>query len=198
MSSLPRCGWCQGDALYEAYHDIEWGVPVVEDQTLFEFLILETFQAGLSWITILRKRENFRQAFDDFDFDKIALYGERKVSELMDNKGIIRHELKIKAAINNAQQFIKIQNEYGSFGSYIWAFVEGSPLQNKVKNYKTAPATTSHSDRLSKDLKQRGFKFTGSTVMYAYMQATGLVNDHEQHCFRYKEVKEMGKNLKID
>ncbi|PZD77754.1 DNA-3-methyladenine glycosylase I [Mesonia sp. K7] len=183
-----RCGWCEGDALYEAYHDTEWGVPVYDDATLFEFLILEIFQAGLSWITILRKRENFRQAFDDFDYHKIAQYDEDKVQELLQNEGIIRNQLKIRASITNAQAFIQLQKEFGSFSKYIWSFVKGKPIKNKVKNYKEAPATTAISDQLSKDLKKRGFKFVGSTVIYAHMQATGMVNDHEISCFRYNEV----------
>ncbi len=183
-----RCGWCEGDQLYETYHDTEWGVPVYDDATLFEFLLLETFQAGLSWITILRKRENFRLAFDDFDYQKIANYNQYKLDSLMLDAGIIRNKLKIQLAVTNAQAFIKIQKEFGSFSKYIWAFVDGKPLQNKVINYKTAPPTTEISDALSKDLKKRGFKFVGSTVVYAHMQATGMVNDHEVDCFRYHEV----------
>lgn len=184
MNDLTRCGWCEGDALYEAYHDNEWGVPVRDDATLFEFLILETFQAGLSWITILRKRENFKDAFDDFDYKKIAEYTEDKIQELLLNAGIIRNKLKVRAAITNAQAFLKIQNEFGSFSNYIWKFVENKPIQNTVENYKKAPATSEISDLLSKDLKKRGFKFVGSTVMYAYMQAVGMVNDHEENCYR--------------
>lgn len=183
-----RCGWCQGDPLYESYHDTEWGVPVRDDDTLFEFLLLETFQAGLSWITILRKRENFRLAFDDFDYQKIAHYDQHKVDSLVLDAGIVRNKLKIQSAVTNAQAFIKIQKEFGSFSKYIWAFVKGKPIQNKVINYKTAPPTTDISDALSKDLKKRGFKFVGSTVVYAHMQATGMVNDHEIDCFRYREV----------
>ena len=187
-----RCGWCVGDPLYEAYHDQEWGVPVYDDQTIFEFLILETFQAGLSWITILRKRENFREALDDFDYKKIARYSEAKLEALLQNPGIIRNKLKVKATVSNAQAFIKIQEEFGSFSKYIWSFVNHKPVQNSVKIYKEAPATTAISDALSKDLKKRGFKFTGSTVVYAHMQATGMVNDHEMDCFRYAEVKSLG------
>ncbi|MEC8682669.1 MAG: DNA-3-methyladenine glycosylase I, partial [Bacteroidota bacterium] len=183
-----RCGWCVGDPLYEAYHDQEWGVPVYDDQTIFEFLILETFQAGLSWITILRKRENFREALDAFDYKKIAAYSDAKLEELLQNPGIIRNKLKVKATVSNAQAFIKIQQEFGSFSKYIGGFVNPKPIQNSVKNYKEAPATTAISDALSKDLKRRGFKFTGSTVVYAHMQATGMVNDHEVNCFRYAEV----------
>jgi DNA-3-methyladenine glycosylase I len=183
-----RCKWCLGDPLYEAYHDQEWGVPVYDDATLFEFLILETFQAGLSWITILRKRENFRVAFDNFDYKKIALYQEDKFDALMQDAGIIRNKLKIKATISNAQAFMQIQKEYGSFSTYIWAYVDGKPIKNTRKNIKDLPATTQISDDLSKDLKKRGFKFVGSTVVYAHMQATGMVNDHEMGCFRYHQV----------
>lgn len=182
-----RCGWCLGDPIYEAYHDTEWGVPVKNDDTLFEFLILETFQAGLSWITILRKRENFRKAFDNFDYKKIATYNQKKMDSLLGDAGIIRNKLKIKATISNAQAFMDIQKEFGSFSNYIWAFTDGKPIKNKVKNYKEVPPTTALSDAISKDLKKRGFKFVGSTVIYAHMQATGMVNDHEVTCFRYEE-----------
>ena len=188
-----KCGWCLGDPLYEAYHDSEWGVPVYDDATIFEFLILETFQAGLSWITILRKRENFREALDDFDYKKIANYDAKKLASLLENPGIIRNKLKVNATVTNAQAFIKIQEEFGSFSEYIWSFVNHEPIQNAVKIYKEAPATTAISDALSKDLKKRGFKFTGSTVVYAHMQATGMVNDHEVDCFRYAEVKALSK-----
>jgi len=187
-----RCGWCVGDKLYEAYHDTEWGVPVYDDARLFEFLILETFQAGLSWITILRKRENFREALDDFDYKKIAAYSESKLEQLLNNPGIVRNKLKVNATVSNAKAFMKIQEEFGSFSKYIWSFVDHKPVQNSVAYYKEAPATTAISDGLSKDLKKRGFKFTGSTVVYAHMQATGMVNDHEVNCFRYAEVKALG------
>lgn len=183
-----RCGWCVGDDLYEAYHDEEWGVPVKEDDILFEFLILETFQAGLSWITILRKRENFRKAFDSFDYKKIATYDQKKIDSLLQDAGIIRNRLKIKATVTNAQAFIKVQKEFGNFSSYIWGFVDGKPIKNSIENHREAPARTELSDALSKDLKKRGFKFVGSTVVYAHMQATGMVNDHEISCFRYNEV----------
>lgn len=183
-----RCGWCVGDPLYEAYHDQEWGVPVFDDATLFEFLILETFQAGLSWITILRKRENFREAFDAFDYKKIASYKQEKVDALLQDAGIIRNKSKIHATITNAQAFMKIQEVFGSFSNYIWDFVDGKPIKNKLKDYKEAPATTALSDRISKDLKKRGFKFVGPTVIYAHMQATGMVNDHEVGCFRYDDL----------
>ena len=183
-----RCGWCKGDALYETYHDQEWGVPVRDDDKLFEFLILETFQAGLSWITILRKRENFKKAFDQFNYHKIATYGEDKIQELLQDEGIIRNKLKVRATVTNAQEFIKIQKEFGSFSDYIWAYVNHKPIKNKVTNYKDAPGNTPLPDTISKDLKKRGFKFVGSTVIYAHMQATGMVNDHELNCFRYHEV----------
>ncbi len=183
-----KCGWCLGDPLYEAYHDEEWGVPVHDDDTLFEFLILETFQAGLSWITILRKRENFRKAFDDFNYRRIAQYGPDKIEELLRDAGIIRNRLKVLATVSNARAFMDVQREYGSFSKYIWAFVNGKPIVNKVVDYRNAPAKTEVSDSISKDLKKRGFKFVGSTVVYAHMQATGMVNDHEISCFRYEQV----------
>lgn len=186
-----RCGWCLGDPLYEAYHDTEWGVPVYDDALLFEFLTLETFQAGLSWITVLRKRENFRLAFDHFDYLKIARYTDAKLEKLMQDPGIIRNSLKIKAAVTNAKAFIKIQEEFGSFSNYIWGFTGGKPIQNQLEYYKNAPANTPLSDQISKDLKKRGFKFVGTTVVYAHMQATGMVNDHEINCFRYNEVKKL-------
>ena len=183
-----RCSWCGDDPLYVEYHDKEWGVPVYDDATLFEFLVLETFQAGLSWITILRKRENFRKAFDNFDYKKIAKYSEEKYEALLQDAGIIRNKLKIKATISNAQAFIQIQQEYGSFSKYIWDFTDGRPLKNKFVNMGDVPATTALSDSISKDLKKRGFKFVGSTVIYAHMQATGMVNDHTIDCFRYNQV----------
>lgn len=183
-----RCGWCKGDTLYEQYHDVEWGVPVKDDETLFEFLVLETFQAGLSWITILRKRENFRIAFDDFDYKKIAHYKQDKIDSLLQDVGIVRNKLKVHATITNAQSYMKIQEKFGSFSKYLWGFIDGKPIKNKVKNYKEAPPTTALSDAISKDLKKRGFKFVGSTVIYAKMQAVGMVNDHEVDCFRYNEV----------
>jgi len=183
-----RCPWCGTDSLYVEYHDTEWGVPVYDDKTLFEFLILESFQAGLSWLTVLRKRENFRKSFDDFDYNKIARYPESKIQELLQNEGIIRNKLKIRAAVTNAQAFIKVQQEFGSFSNYIWGYVGGKPIKNALKNLNEAPATTPLSDQLSKDLKKRGFKFMGSTVVYAHMQATGMVNDHLVDCFRYEQV----------
>ncbi len=183
-----RCAWCGEDPLYVAYHDNEWGVPVKDDDSLFEFLILETFQAGLSWITVLRKRENFRKAFDHFDYKKIAGYNQEKIDSLLQDAGIIRNKLKINATITNAQAFIKVQEEFGSFSNYIWGFTEGKPIKNTFKEMKDIPANTPLSDTISKDLKKRGFKFVGTTVIYAHMQATGMVNDHIMDCFRYEEV----------
>jgi len=183
-----RCPWCGKDPLYVEYHDTEWGVPVYDDAVLFEFLVLESFQAGLSWITILRKRENFRKAFDNFDYKKIAKYPESKIQELLQNEGIIRNKLKVRAAVTNAQEFMNVQKEYGSFSNYIWGFVEGKPIKNQLKSMSEAQATTPLSDIISKDLKRRGFKFMGSTVVYAHMQATGMVNDHLVDCFRYNRV----------
>ena len=184
MENKTRCKWCVGIDIYEKYHDEEWGLPVYEDQKLFEFLILETFQAGLSWITILRKRENFRLAFDNFDYRKIAEYSEDKIQELLLDSGIIRNKLKVRSAVSNAIAFMKIQDEFGSFSKYIWGFVDGKPIINTIKNMSEIKATTPISDILSKDLKKRGFKFVGSTVVYAHMQATGMVNDHVEDCFR--------------
>ncbi|WBV60773.1 DNA-3-methyladenine glycosylase I [Chryseobacterium camelliae] len=178
-----RCGWCEKDDLYRKYHDEEWGKPIYDDETIFEFLILESFQAGLSWYTILSKRENFRKAFDDFNYKKIAKYSDEKVEELMQNPGIIRNRLKVLATITNAQKFQEVQKEFGSFSNYIWGFVDGKPIDNTPQTLKDVPATTAISDALSKDLKKRGFKFMGSTVVYAHMQATGMVNDHVKGCF---------------
>lgn len=183
-----RCSWCGEDPLYRAYHDKEWGVPVFSDDQLFEFLVLETFQAGLSWITILRKRENFRAAFDGFDYQVISKYDKKKYEELLMDSGIVRNKLKIKATIGNAKAFIEVQKEYGTFSKYLWEFTNGEPICNQWQNLKQVPATTSTSDLISKDLKKKGFKFVGSTVVYAYMQAIGMVNDHVQECFRYQEV----------
>ena len=178
-----RCAWCEKDDLYRNYHDQEWGKPIYDDETIFEFLILESFQAGLSWYTILAKRENFRAAFDQFDYQKIAQYSEEKVEELIQNTGIIRNRLKILATINNAQKFMEVQKEFGSFSKYIWGFVNHEPIVNRPKTLKEVPATTEISDALAKDLKKRGFKFMGSTVVYAHMQATGMVNDHVEDCW---------------
>ena len=183
-----RCEWCGNDPLYMAYHDEEWGVPVYEDLRLFEFLLLETFQAGLSWITILRKRENFRKAFDAFDYVKIAAYDEKKYDALIVDQGIIRNKLKIRSAISNAQAFIKIQNEYGSFSDYLWDFVKHKPINNRRPDPGSVPANTDLSNTISKDLKKRGFKFVGTTVIYAFMQAVGMVNDHVEDCYRGKDL----------
>jgi DNA-3-methyladenine glycosylase I len=179
-----RCGWCLSSDLYKEYHDREWGTPVYDDATLFEFLILETFQAGLSWITILNKRENFRKAFDNFDYKKIALYSEDKIQALLLDVGIIRNKLKVRSAISNAQAFMNVQEEFGSFSKYIWAFTNGAPIINHPKTLKEVPATTPLSDTISTNLRKRGFKFVGSTVIYAYLQATGLVNDHVSDCWK--------------
>jgi DNA-3-methyladenine glycosylase I len=184
MQEKNRCRWCVGIEIYEKYHDEEWGVPVYDDQKLFEFLILETFQAGLSWITILKKRENFRFAFDQFDYLKVADYSEVKIQELMQNAGIIRNQLKIRAAVTNANSFIKIQEEFGSFSNYIWAFTDNKPIVNKPSSLKEVPSTSDISDKISKDLKKREFKFVGSTVIYAHMQATGMVDDHVADCWK--------------
>ena len=189
MDNKRRCAWCVGDPLYEAYHDTEWGVPLRDDErALFEFLTLETFQAGLSWITILRKREHFRAAFDNFDYQKIALYGQKKVDELLQNAGIIRNRRKIEATINNAKCFMEVQKNQGSFSQYIWRFVNNRPIQNSFETSDELPATTALAHRISTDLKKKGFRFVGPTVVYAHMQATGMVNDHETGCFRYKEI----------
>ena len=186
MEAKTRCGWCEKDDLYRNYHDNEWGKPVYDDATIFEFLILETFQAGLSWYTVLAKRENFRSAFDNFDLNKVAKYSDKKMAELTENSGIIRNKLKIKAPVTNAQAFIKVQEEFGSFSKYIWGFVDGKPIDNQPKTLSEVKATTPVSDALSKDMKKRGFKFVGSTVIYAHMQATGMVNDHVMNCFTRK------------
>jgi DNA-3-methyladenine glycosylase I len=182
-----RCDWAKND-LAIRYHDAEWGVPQHDDRVLFEFLILEGAQAGLSWDTILRKRENYRAAFDDFDFEKIALYDAQKCAALLENEGIIRNRLKIASAVQNAKAFLKVREECGSFDAYIWSFVDGKPIVNNWESFTQVPARTEISDRLSKDLKRRGFNFVGSTIMYAFMQACGLANDHLVSCFRYREV----------
>ncbi|RTY94002.1 DNA-3-methyladenine glycosylase I [Flavobacterium sp. GT3R68] len=184
MADKIRCKWCIGIDIYEKYHDEEWGVPVYDDQKLFEFLILETFQAGLSWITILKKRENFRKAFDNFDYKKVAGYDDEKIQGLLNDAGIIRNQLKIKAAVSNAKAFITIQKEFGSFADYIWKFTDGKPIINDLKNQSEIKAATPLSETISKDLKKRGFKFVGSTVVYAHMQATGMVDDHVADCWK--------------
>ena len=189
--AIRRCPWVDlTKPDYINYHDKEWGVPIHEDHRLFEFLILEGAQAGLSWYTVLRKRENYRIAFDRFDPEKVAKYDEEKVKELLANPGIIRNKAKILAAVNNAQRFLEIQEEFASFDTYVWKFVHGKPIVNELRELKDYPATSRESDALSKDLRQRGFKFVGSTICYAHMQATGMVNDHSMDCFRRKEIIE--------
>lgn len=184
-----RCAWAGDNPLYIRYHDKEWGVPVHTDRKLFEFLILEGAQAGLSWITVLKKRPAYREAFDQFDFNKVARYKEARVKKLLNNAGIIRNELKIRSAIRNAKAFIEVRNEFGTFNNYIWQFVDKKPKQNRWKTMQDIPAKTELSDLISADLKKRGFNFVGSTIVYAHMQATGMVNDHVTSCFRYNEVK---------
>jgi DNA-3-methyladenine glycosylase I len=183
-----RCAWARGDPLYIDYHDYEWGVPQHDDRKLFEFLVLEGAQAGLSWLTILRKRENYREAFDNFDAGKVAAYDTKKLAELLSDKGIVRNRLKIEAAIQNARAFLALQKEFGSFDAYIWQFVGGKPRKNVWKTTGEIPPKTAESNAMSKDLIKRGFKFVGSTICYAFMQATGMVNDHTIDCFRYHEV----------
>ena len=187
--SRQRCAWSGDDPLYCAYHDEEWGVPLHDDRALFEFLILEGAQAGLSWITILRKRENYRAVFDNFDPERIARYDTSKIESLLQNPGIVRNRLKVQAAVNNAQKFLDVQEKYGSFDAFVWQFVGGKPRQNHWRGLAEIPASTIESDAMSKELKRRGFKFVGSTICYAHMQATGMVNDHTTDCFRYAEVQ---------
>ena len=184
------CSWPKGDPLLTKYHDTEWGVPLHNDKKLFEFLILEGFQAGLSWLTILRKRKNFRKAFDKFDFNKVATYDQLKINSLLQDSGIIRNKLKIESAIINAKAFIEVRKEFKTFNKYIWKFTGGKPIHNRFDSLKEIPAKTELSDLISNDLKKRGFKFVGSTIVYAHMQATGMVNDHIKSCFRYKEIIE--------
>jgi DNA-3-methyladenine glycosylase I len=183
-----RCGWAGTDATYVGYHDTEWGVPVRDDRRLFEFLVLEGAQAGLSWITILRKRDAYRAAFDDFDPEKVARYDARRVQKLLKNEGIVRNRLKVESAVKNARAYLAVQEEFGSFSEYQWAFVDGKPIVNRWPSMKQIPARTPLSDAISKDLKQRGFSFVGSTIIYAHMQAVGMVNDHIVECFRHVEV----------
>jgi len=185
---MDRCEWAGSDPLYLAYHDQEWGVPVHDDRTLFEFILLEGAQAGLSWITILRKRENYRLAFDGFDPVKIASYGEDKITGLLANPGIIRNRLKIRAAVSNAQAFLKVKEEFGSFDAYIWQFVRGKPIVNAWKTMQEIPAQSEEAVQMSKDLVKRGFRFVGPTICYAHMQATGMINDHTVNCFRYSTL----------
>jgi DNA-3-methyladenine glycosylase I len=189
MAPLSRCGWHGDDPLYIDYHDTEWGLPTHDDARLFEMLLLEGAQAGLSWITILRKRESYRAAFDNFDPHKITTYGDAKIAELLANPGIIRNKLKVAAFISNAQRFLEVQAEFGTFSQYLWAFVDGQPMTNQFKTLREVPPETDISRAMSKDLKARGFKFVGPTICYAYMQSVGLVNDHLITCFRHAEVQ---------
>ncbi|HEX7027624.1 MAG TPA: DNA-3-methyladenine glycosylase I [Gammaproteobacteria bacterium] len=184
-----RCGWAGADPLNIEYHDTEWGVPCRDDRKLFEFLVLEGAQAGLSWITILRKREGYREAFDDFDLEKIVRYRSAKIEKLLINPNIVRNRLKVESVVINARRFLEVQNEFGRFADYIWRFVDGKPIQNRWKSMKQLPASSRESDTMSKDLKKRGFKFVGTTICYAYMQAMGLVNDHTVDCFRHRQVQ---------
>jgi DNA-3-methyladenine glycosylase I len=186
MSDAVRCSWAGETPIYQDYHDNEWGRPVHDDRKLFEMLILEGAQAGLSWITVLKKRENYRKAFDGFDPKKVALYGEAKIEELMANEGIIRNRLKINAAVTNAKMFLRVQEQHGSFDKFIWGYVDNAPIVGHWKRIEDSPATTPVSDKISKDLKKMGFKFVGSTIIYAFMQACGMVNDHTTDCFVYK------------
>lgn len=186
-----RCSWCGDDPLYVRYHDREWGVPVHNDRKLFEFIVLEGAQAGLSWITVLRKREAYRKAFDGFDYNKVAAYPPSKLKTLLQNPGIIRNRLKIESAVRNANAFLEVREQFGTFNNYIWGFVDGKPLQNRRKALKAVPPRTDLSDVISKDLKKRGFNFVGSTIIYAHMQATGMVNDHVVDCFRHSQVRDL-------
>lgn len=188
-SQVKRCGWPGSDPDYIRYHDTVWGVPVHRDRKLFEFLMLEGAQAGLSWITILRKREHYRKAFDGFDFNKIANYGNRKRAALLANPGIVRNRLKVDSAIRNARAFLEVREEFGTFNKYVWQFVDGAPIQNRWRSSKQVPASTAESDALAKDLKRRGFNFVGTTICYAFMQAVGMVNDHITSCYRHSELK---------
>lgn len=184
-ADLPRCPWCGTDPLYVAYHDAEWGVPVHDDRTWFEFLVLEGAQAGLSWITILKKRENYRRAFDNFDVRKVARYTPARVEKLLQDPGIVRNRLKVESTVSNAKAFIAVQKEFGSFDAYMWQWTGGKPVINRPRSLKDVPASTELSDRISKDLKKRGFRFVGSTIIYAHLQATGVVNDHLVSCHRH-------------
>lgn len=187
MKEKKRCEWCNGEKIYQEYHDTEWGRPVKDDKTFFEFLILEGAQAGLSWITILKRREGYRKAFSDFDVLKVSRYSEKKIQKLILDEGIIRNRLKIRSAVKNAKVFIEIQKEFGSFSKYIWGFVGGKPVKNHFETINDLPAKTELSDKISKDLKKRGMSFVGSTIIYAFLQATGIVNDHTKVCYLYKK-----------
>ncbi len=189
QTQLTRCQWCLGDPLYQHYHDTEWGYPCFDDQKLFEFIILESAQAGLAWITILRKRENYRQAFANFEPEKVADFDQRDIETLMNNSGIVRNRMKIESTINNAQRFLEIQRQHGRFASYLWQFVDGKPILNQWQHPQQVPASTALSERISKDMKKIGFRFFGQTICYAYMQAIGIVNDHTLACFRHRECQ---------
>lgn len=191
QSEPKRCAWCGTDPLYVAYHDDEWGVPNFDDDSLFEFLILEGAQAGLAWITVLKKRQGYIQAFEGFDAEKIASYGKRQVNRLLKDPGIIRNRLKIESTISNAQAFLEIKSQHNSFADYVWQFVDGKPIQNRFRSMKQVPATTQISDAMSKQMKKDGFRFVGSTICYAYMQATGMVNDHLVGCHRYDSCAQL-------
>lgn len=192
---MKRCAWCENDELYTKYHDEEWGVPVFDDRKQFEFLVLESAQAGLSWLTILRKRESYRKAYDNFNPITVAKFDDRKIEELMKYEGIIRNERKIRASVNNAQRFIEVQKEFGSFSEYIWKFVDYKPIVNSWKSESEIPAKTELSEAISKDLKKRGFEFIGPVIIYSHLQATGLINDHIIDCFRYDQINKMRKKV---
>jgi len=191
---ITRCSWTKDNPINNDYHDHEWGVPKHDDQLIFEAILLDSFQAGLSWLTILKKRDNFRKAFDNFEAQKIANYSEEKVQQLMQDKGIIRNRLKIRATITNAQHFLRLQKEYGSFDKYIWQFTDGKTIINQFKNESEIPTSTKESDTMSKALKKEGFKFVGTTICYAFMQGIGMINDHTTDCFRYKEIKALSQD----
>jgi DNA-3-methyladenine glycosylase I len=190
-AEIKRCPWCTGSQLYQDYHDKEWGLPVFDDQVHFEFLVLESAQAGLSWITILKKRKNYRRAYKGFDPQKVARYGPKQIASLLEDAGIIRNRLKIEASINNAKHFLEIQKEFGSFSNYIWAFTKGKPVIGKWKSIEQIPARSELSDKVSADMKKRGFRFLGSIIMYSHLQATGIINDHIKNCFRYGDSKSL-------
>lgn len=194
---MNRCPWCEGNELYVKYHDEEWGVPVFDDRKQFEFLVLESAQAGLNWLTILKKREAYREAYDNFDVSSVASFDEEKVQKLLKADGIIKNQLKIRSSINNAQMFLKVQDEFGSFSRYIWKFVDFTPVINEWEDISQVPAKTELSEKISSDLKKRGFKFLGPVIVYSHLQATGIVNDHIKSCFRYDQIKDIAVNAKI-
>ena len=190
---MNRCAWCTADPVYQTYHDGEWGVPAHDDRRLFEMLVLEGAQAGLNWLTILKKREGYRRAFDNFDVEKVARYGPKQVHRLLNDSGIVRNRLKVESAVRNARAFLDVQSEFGSFDTFVWRFVDSTPMQNAWTSLSQIPARTEESDAMSQELKKRGFNFIGSTICYAFMQSVGLVNDHVTDCFRYKEVTQLGR-----